>query len=66
MKHKSHIPAGKNVACVLTSKSQTKDRREPAIDVDSMFEAIHMRADYVGPVLEEILRANHACTVWNV
>lgn len=59
MKHKGHIPAGKRAAGVVTPKEQMETKPRPA-SPDAMMEAIQMRADYVGPVLEEILQASHA------
>lgn len=60
MKPNDHIPAGKRAASVVTPQVQTESRLEPsATSEEAMVEAIQVRADYVGPVLEEILRADH-------
>jgi len=59
MKHASQIPAGKNIADVNAPEDQTACKPEPVADVDSVIEEIQMRANYVGPVLEEILHTSH-------
>jgi hypothetical protein len=56
VKHKGHIPAGKRAASVVTPKKQMESQPQPAASLDAMMEAIHLRANYVGPVLEGILR----------
>jgi hypothetical protein len=66
VKHNSHILAGKRVADVITPKAPTGKEPEPAVGLDSIFESIHQRADYVGPVLEQILLAEHTSAVWDV
>jgi|HubBroStandDraft_2_1064218.scaffolds.fasta_scaffold611424_1 hypothetical protein len=64
MKHVSQISAWENVADVNAPKDQTACKPEPVADVDSVIEKIHIRANYVGPVLEEILQANHERVSW--
>jgi hypothetical protein len=66
VKHNSHILAGKHVADVITLKAPTGKEPEPAVGLDSIFESIHQGADYVGPVLEQILLAEHTSAVWDV
>ena len=65
MKPARKIPVGKNVAAVDALKVQTKHEPEPVADVAATMAAIQMRANYVGPVLEGILQANHACVNWD-
>jgi hypothetical protein len=64
MKHVSQIPAGKNAADVDASNDQTEHEPEPVAEVDSIIEDIQMRANYVGPVLEEILHLGHERMSW--
>jgi len=64
VKHKRHIPEGKRATCVVTPKDQMADKHQPTTRADAMMESIHTRADYVGPVLEEILQASHARVNW--
>jgi hypothetical protein len=65
MRRASKIPAGKDVVDVEAPKSQTACKPEPAMDVDAAIEEIHMRADYVGPVLEEIRKTSRECVRWD-
>ncbi|MGD1088577.1 MAG: hypothetical protein ABR955_07600 [Verrucomicrobiota bacterium] len=65
MKHVSKNSAGKNVADVNAPKKQTACKPEPAANVDAAMEEIHLRANYVGPVLEGILRAGHERVHWD-
>jgi hypothetical protein len=64
MKHASKIRAEKKVADVYAPKKQTECKPEPAADVDAVMEEIHMRADYIGPVLEEILKTGRERVGW--
>jgi hypothetical protein len=63
MRDVSHIPAGKNVADVNAPKGQTECKPEPA--AEAVMEEIHMRADYVGPVLKEILKTCQEHVSWD-
>jgi hypothetical protein len=61
----SKIPAGKNVADVNAPKKQKACKPEPVADVDAAMEEIQLRANYVGPLLEEILHARHERVRWD-
>jgi hypothetical protein len=65
MKHVIQIPAGKNTADVDASSDQTEYQPELVADVDSIIDEIQTRANYVGPVLEEILHASHDNVSWD-
>jgi hypothetical protein len=65
MKNVGQIPAGKSVADADAPKDQTEHEPEPVTDVDSVMEEIHLRANSVGPVLEEILQANLGRASWD-
>ena len=65
MKHVIQIQAEKNAADMNASNDQTEHKFEPAADVDSMMQEIQTRANYVGPVLEEILHVGHENMSWD-
>ena len=63
MKHKIHIDAGIVVnADAGAAKSSGNDGQQPAVELDVLVNAIDLRANYVGPILEEILHISHE--VW--
>lgn len=62
MNHVIEIEAGLGIGGDANKDRKTKDGQEPLARLDALVEAIDLRANYVGPVLEDILHINHE--VW--
>jgi hypothetical protein len=57
MKNTNQIPKGPTIAG--NTVNPARDENKPA-SVDTLVAEIHIQANSVGPVLEEILKAGHA------
>jgi hypothetical protein len=66
MKHTSQIFGGGKSADAVASNDQAEPNAELVADVDSIIGEIQARANYVGPVLEEILHTPHERMNWDV
>jgi hypothetical protein len=64
MKHSRSNQAGQYVSDMNAPPEQTKCGTKPIVQVDVVIEEIHLRAEYVGSVLEEILQAGHGHANW--
>ena len=64
MKYSSPNQAVQSAVGMNAPPEQTKYGIKPAVDVDEVIEEIHLRAEYVGSVLEEILQTGHESFNW--
>jgi hypothetical protein len=66
MKHTSQIFGGEKSADAVAPNDPAKTNTKLVANVDSIIGEIQARANYVGPVLEEILHAPHERMNWDV
>ena len=65
MTHVIQIQKEISVVGLDTGKPQTEHQPEPVAEWAELAAAIDQRANYVGPVLEDILRKDHDTRFWN-
>ena len=66
MKHTSQISGGGKSADAVASDDQAEPDIKFVTSVESIMGEIQARANYVGPVLEEILHTPHERMNWDV